>query len=145
METVAVERSIWIAVPCERVWRAITDPAQLEQWYAAGCPWDIPALAVGAKVRFHNSASEVLQATIAARVPPRRFALRWEPEPAYPQAVPVTTFLLDEEEGGTRVTVAETGDEALPENVRQARVDQTAQGYAWMMEALGRMMESGTR
>ena len=32
MEQRNVERSIWIDVPRERVWQAITDPAELAQW-----------------------------------------------------------------------------------------------------------------
>ncbi|MCI0398387.1 MAG: SRPBCC domain-containing protein [Chloroflexi bacterium] len=36
METIAVERSVWIAVPPERAWRAVTEPEQLNQWYATG-------------------------------------------------------------------------------------------------------------
>ena len=29
MEKLTIERSIWIAAPRERVWQAVTDPAQI--------------------------------------------------------------------------------------------------------------------
>ena len=32
MEEIKVERSVWIDAPRERVWQAITDPANLPQW-----------------------------------------------------------------------------------------------------------------
>jgi hypothetical protein len=34
MRKMAIERSIWIAAPRERVWQAVTDPAQIVQWFA---------------------------------------------------------------------------------------------------------------
>ena len=40
-----------------------------------------------------------------------------------------TTFLLEEENSGTRVTVTETGFEALPDDIRQQRYNSTAEGY----------------
>src|SRR5688500_19111629 len=33
MEQIKVERSIWIDVSRERVWQAITDPAELAKWF----------------------------------------------------------------------------------------------------------------
>jgi uncharacterized protein YndB with AHSA1/START domain len=32
MEQIKVEHTIWIDAPRERVWQAITDPANLAQW-----------------------------------------------------------------------------------------------------------------
>ena len=36
MSKIVIERSIWIASPRERVWQAVTDPAQIAQWFAPG-------------------------------------------------------------------------------------------------------------
>ena len=36
-----VEQSVWIAASRERVWRAITDPEQLSQWWSPH-RWEIP-------------------------------------------------------------------------------------------------------
>ncbi len=33
-----VERGVFIAAPPERVWPAVTQPAELERWYTLGCP-----------------------------------------------------------------------------------------------------------
>ena len=53
-EKLAVERSIWIAAPRERVWRAITDPKQVEQWFSPGTPWRLSALEVGGRLSVYN-------------------------------------------------------------------------------------------
>lgn len=138
---IAVERTIWIEAPRDRVWHAVTDPLQLEQWYAVGCPWEIPALEVGATVRFHNTDTDILSATIEVLDPPRQFTLRWQPDPTYPETALVTTFILEEEKGGTRVTINESGYESLPEDVRGKLADQAGEGYAISMESLKAHLE----
>lgn len=141
MAQMSVERSIWIAAPRERVWPAVTRPEHLERWYAVGCPWEIPALAVGEIVRFYNTPTEILLATIDMVDPPHQFSLRWQPEQLYPTTTLVTTFILEEENGGTRVTVTETGYESLPDDIRQARVDQTAEAYSMSIGNLKAYLE----
>ncbi len=70
METIAVERTIWINAPRERVWQAITDPKQLSQWYAPGCPWEIPTLQAGAAIKFYNTDTDIQPGIIAVVDPP---------------------------------------------------------------------------
>lgn len=136
MEQVIVVTSIWIAAPKERVWRAVTDAKQLSLWYAPNSPWDIPELQAGASVYFHHSpnayhtGTEVvtLRATIAAVEPMSRFSLRWELES--PGTDMITTFLLAEENGGTRATITETGYET------REQAKPTEEGYAMSLENL---------
>jgi uncharacterized protein YndB with AHSA1/START domain len=139
MDKFTVERTIWIATSIERAWRAVTDPNQLEKWYATNFKWEIPELHAGAPVRFYNSDTDVLHATIEAVDPPRQFTLRWEP--VEHGVVLVTTFLLAEENGGTRATITETGYNALPDDERQQWMDSTSDGYTMSMENLKAYLE----
>jgi uncharacterized protein YndB with AHSA1/START domain len=141
MQPFTVERSIWIEAPPERVWRAVTDPAQLAQWYAPGCPWEIPALTPGAMVKFYNTPTDVQVAALEAVQPPSLLTLRWAADAEHPAAALVTTFRLEAEAGGTRVTIHEAGYAPLPPEVRPARVDQAAQGYAASLAALKALLE----
>jgi uncharacterized protein YndB with AHSA1/START domain len=141
MEATAVERTIWIAAPIERAWRAVTEPEALSQWYATCCRWEIPALEAGATIKFYNTDTDIQLATIEIVDPPRRFTLRWQPAPEYPGTELVTTFLLEEENGGTRATIIETGYETLPDEVRQQMVDATAGGYCMSVENLKAYVE----
>jgi uncharacterized protein YndB with AHSA1/START domain len=136
MEKIAVERSIWIAAPRQRAWRAVTDADQLTKWYATDFEWEIPTLEAGATVKFHNSDTEVLLATIELLDPPHQFSLRWQMQPEL-----VTTFRLEEEDGGTRVTLTESGYELVPEGERQQWLDQTSSGYSLSMENLKAHLE----
>jgi uncharacterized protein YndB with AHSA1/START domain len=141
MEPLSVERSIWIKAPRERVWQAITDSQQLQQWW--GDYWEINTLEVGATVKFGEE-NDPMSATIDVLDPPRQFRLLWPPQPQYHSIKIFTTFLLAEEKDGTRITVTETGFEALPDDIRQTRFDQTAKGYIQVLEALKGLLERET-
>ena len=141
MEPLAIERSLLIRVPPLRVWGALTDPAQLEGWYAPGCPWDIPALQAGATVKFHNTDTDIQLATIEAIEPLRELTLRWHLDPAHPGLTLLNSFRLQEENEGTRVTVSQSGYESLPDDIRQAHLDQDAEAYTAIVESLKNYLE----
>lgn len=130
---VTVVRTIWINAPEERVWQAVTNAEQLSRWYAPGSPWEIPELKEGATLYFHHSPNEhhsgtevvTMAATIETLDPPRRFAMRWVDEPTM-----LTSFILASENGGTRVTISETGYET------KEQAFQTEEGYAMSLENL---------
>jgi uncharacterized protein YndB with AHSA1/START domain len=143
---VAVERSIWIDAPREKAWRAVTEVQHLDQWYATCCNWEIPALQVGTTIKFFHkeknaSVPDALIATIAVLDPPREFTLRWQPDKTYPSLNLITSFLLEDENGGTRVTIHESGYEALPTEECQGWTDATGMGYAGSLENLKALLE----
>lgn len=142
MKTLAVERSVLIDASPQRVWQAITDPAQLEQWYAPGCPWEIPALQAGATVKFHNTDTDIQLATIEVLEPLREFTLRWQLDPMHPGLTLTNSFRLEPENGRTRVTISQAGYDSLPEDMRQEQLDQDAAAYAAIVESLQNYLES---
>ena len=136
MEKLTVERSIWIAAPRERVWRAITDPEQVEQWFSPGTPWKLSALQVGGKLSVYNPDTDTDMYIHILEIvdPPHQLAMRTEPEP--PDTPRVTTWTLEEENGGTRVTVTESGFERMPDDIRQKRMDEDGMGFGMLLENL---------
>ena len=141
METLAVERSVLIDAPRQRVWQAITDPAQLEQWYAPGCPWEIPSLQAGATVKFHNTDADIQLATIEAVEPLKEFTLRWQLDPVHPGITLLNSFLLEEVDGNTRVTVSQEGYASLPDGMREEQLRQDADAYTAIVESLKSFLE----
>jgi uncharacterized protein YndB with AHSA1/START domain len=127
MGRIAIERSIWIAAPRERVWQAVTDPAQIAAWFAPGTAFSQNGNIFS--IRVGEDDMEV--AIIEVFDPPRQLTTRSLPERAL-----ATTYTLEEENGGTRFTVTETGFEALSEEARQARLDQDDQGWSMALENL---------
>ena len=128
-----VERNIWINAPRERVWDVVTDAQQLQQWW--GDYWEISALEVGATVKFGDPA-DLMLATVAVVDPPHVFSIQWPPQSQYHMVDMTTTFTLEAENNGTRVTVVETGFDGLPDDIRQKRYEQTASGYETVLAGL---------
>ena len=141
MEKLTLERSVLIAASPQIVWDAITDPKHLEQWYAPGCPWEIPALQAGATVKFHNTETDIQLATIKDLEPLKRFTLRWQLDPMHPGLTLTNTFLIEPENGSTRLTVSQAGYESLPEDMRQVQREQDAGAYTAIVESLKKYLE----
>lgn len=120
MEAITIERSIWIDAPRERVWRAISDPAQITQWFSPGTA----ILQNGDRISIRMGEADVEVAIIVVNNPPHQFATRNLPEMNL-----TTTYTLEEENGGTRFTVTETGLESLSPEERQSRLGQDAPAW----------------
>jgi uncharacterized protein YndB with AHSA1/START domain len=122
-----LKRSIWIKAPRERVWLAISDPAQIAQWFAPGTPISQN----GDIISIHVDGKDVEVAVIEVVDPPRQFTTR-----NLPDRTIATTYLLEEENGGTRFTVIESGLESLPVDARQKHLEQNGHGWEMALENL---------
>jgi uncharacterized protein YndB with AHSA1/START domain len=124
----AIERSIWIDAPRERVWKAVTDPAEIAQWFAPGSTFSRQ----GNSIYLRVEDVDVEVAIIAVFDPPRRLTTR-----ELPDGVVTTTYLLEEEGGGTRFTVIEEGLEAVTgEEVRRQRLERDGAGWERLLDLL---------
>ena len=137
----AVERSIWIAAPRERVWSAITDPTQLENWFSPGTSWKLTALEAGGRLFIPDpeTGDETNVQVIQLVDPPQQFVTH--SLPASPGSSEVTAYLLQEERGGTRLTITNSGYELLPEDGRWSAMEQNAFGFGMMLENLRSYIE----
>lgn len=143
-ETIAVERSIWIDAPRERVWRAVTDPALIEQWFSPGTPWTLSALEVGGRlfVRNAETGAEMYTQVIELLEPPHRFATRTLPDGLEPTHH--STYALAEEKGGTRLTFTYTIQELEPDGDQWAFMEQSAFGFGMMLENVRALVEGAS-
>jgi uncharacterized protein YndB with AHSA1/START domain len=137
----AVERSIWIAASRERVWRAITDPAQIEKWFSPGTAWALSALEVGGRLFVPNTETgeEMYTQVIETIEPPSRFVTRSVAEES--KVSDMTTYALKEESGGTRLTLTYTVYEQTPDESSWATLEQHAFGFGMMLENLRASVE----
>ena len=87
----------------EELWEAITDPEQLEQWFANEVELD-PRPGGRGVFRWENG--ETRTAVVEEVDPPRRFGFRWAGEEEGEVAIE-----LEEVDEGTRVVVRETTGE----------------------------------
>lgn len=140
-KTFAVERSIWIAAPRERVWSAVTDPVQVERWFSPGTAWKLTALEAGGRLFIPDpeTGDETNVQVIQLIDPPQRLVMRTLP--TSPGSAHVTAYLLQEERDGTRLTVTHSGYELLPEDGRWNAMEQNAFGFGMMLENVRAVVE----
>lgn len=139
-KTISVERSIWLAAPRQRVWKAITDPKEIEQWFSPGRAWRLSALEVGGRLSVveAESGADTYVQTVEVVDAPRLFATRTLPEDGISY---LSTWTLDEENEGTRLTLHYSGYELEPEAERQQKQEENTFGFGMMMENLEAYLE----
>ena len=98
---VEVEREIVLDAPPVEVWEALTDPEQLEEWFANDVEFDLDP---GGTFRWDDG--EVRHAVVEEVDAERRLAIRWW-DPTRPDESEVT-FTLVAVPTGTRLVVTET-------------------------------------
>lgn len=144
-----IDRSIELQAAPERVWRALTDRTELSTWFQVDIDGD---LAVGREIWMTSvhpeHAGMRFSVLIAEMTPPRRLVWHWHPgavDPALDYArEPRTTvtFTLEPTAGGTRLSVAETGFDAIS-LARRARVyGDNTEGWTEVMGWLQRHVEA---
>lgn len=132
MEALTIRQSVVVNASQQRVWEAITTPEQLSAWFGSTFRFD--KLAVGEPMHFIHEEKIISSDLVITEVEPiERFAFKWPAELGYPILTQVT-FTLEPVAGGTRVTVTDSGYEALPEDVARRRFEQNADGWRIQLE-----------
>jgi len=113
-----IEKEIVINAPVETVYRVITEPAQISQWFSDAADLD-PAPGGEGTLTFEDRATSqrmTVRLVVKAAEPPHRFAFRWDhPEDERPHEGNslLVEFTLTAEGAGTRLRVTESGFAAL--------------------------------
>ena len=97
-----VEREITLDAPPEEVWEALTDPEQLEEWFANDVEFDLERGGV-----FRWDDGEIRHAVVEEVDAERRLAIRWW-DPDGVEEESEVTFTLVAIPTGTRLVVTET-------------------------------------
>jgi uncharacterized protein YndB with AHSA1/START domain len=118
----SVEREILIEASPEVVWRVITEPEQIGRWFSDDAEVEPRAGADGTLMwrPGGRGGDKELDLIVPIRVveaePFRRFSFRWNhPQGAAPDEInsALVEFTLVEEAGGTRLSVLESGIQAV--------------------------------
>lgn len=136
-----IEKQVHLRAPRSRVWRALADAGEFGAWFRVKLE---SGFAVGKKAVGHITYPGYehlrFEATVERMEPEHLFALRWHPAAVDPKvdysAEPSTLveFRLDEEDGGTRLTVAESGFDALPAGRRESAFQMNSGGWTIQMQ-----------
>jgi uncharacterized protein YndB with AHSA1/START domain len=116
-----VEKKIVLRALRSRVWRAITDAQEFGQWFLVKLEGEFQeGAAIRGKIT-HPGYEHLTMEMFVARIEPERyFAYRWHPFAVDPnrdyssEPTTLVEFQLDETEGGTLLTIVESGFDQIP-------------------------------
>lgn len=143
MTDLRIEREVIIEAPRDIVWRTITEPEQITQWFADRVELDVRPGGQGTFTFEHADSEHVAPLVVQAVDPPAHFSFRWcYPAGADPDARNSTLveFVLSAEgDERTRLRVTESGLDAVawPEVEKATFAADHRDGWA---EHMGRLV-----
>ena len=140
-----IEKKLVLRAPRSRVWRAIATAEEFGAWFRMKLDG---AFAEGATIRgriTHPGYEHLTVEMLVERIEPERyFSYRWHPyaiDLAVDYSAEPTTlveFILDEAEGGTAVTIVESGFDRIPLARRDEAFRMNDKGWGGQIENLER-------
>src|SRR3974390_1257654 len=117
-----IERKVLLKAPRARVWRALSDAAEFGSWFGVDFVGKsfFAGKAVQGKVTYPGFEHVTMEITIERVVPARLLSWRWHPAAIDPKVdysqepTTLVVFELQEVEGGTMLTVVESGLDKIP-------------------------------
>ncbi|MGV3569841.1 MAG: SRPBCC family protein [Ramlibacter sp.] len=143
VSTDRIERTILVAAPRSRVWRAITTPEEFGRWFGADLAGQ--RFAVGQRTQgritiqgFEHVTFDVI---VERMEPEHTFAWRWHPYAVDPKVdysqeerTLVTWTLEDAPDGGTLVKTVEAGFDKVPPERRMEAFRMNSGGWTAQLE-----------
>jgi uncharacterized protein YndB with AHSA1/START domain len=140
-----IEKVVVVRASRSRVWRAVTTAKEFGAWFRMSLDGEF---AEGGTIRgriTHPGYEHVTLEMLVERIDPERyFSYRWHPyavDPAVDYSAEPTTlveFILEEAEGGTAVTIVESGFDRIPLGRRAEAFRMNDGGWAGQVKNLER-------
>ncbi|MEP9379581.1 SRPBCC family protein [Aquabacter sp. CN5-332] len=136
-----IEKTLTLKAPVEKVWRALTDHEAFGQWFRVKLdrPFEPGEKSTG-RMLIKGFEHVRWNATIKQMEEPRLFSFTWHPyaieaDVDYSAETPtLVEFRLEPAEDGTKLTVTETGFDALPAHRRPDAFRMNDRGWGAQME-----------
>lgn len=132
-----IEKEIVLESPRSRVWRAVTDVREFNQWFGVTLesPFNAGNVTSG-KINIPGYEHVVLTAWVEKIEPEHFFSFRWHPHAIKAgvdysrEETTLVEFRLEEVTGGTKLTIIESGFDKLPESRRLEAFKSNDGGWA---------------
>lgn len=149
-----IEKRVFLRAPQERVWRAISDAAEFGAWFGMELDGGFaPGAQITGRIRPTKADPEVAAiqqkydgmpiAFFVDRIEPMSlFAYRWHPFALdttvdySSEPMTLVTFTLAPAEGGTMLTVVESGFDAIPLERRADAFEANEEGWAFQLRVI---------
>jgi uncharacterized protein YndB with AHSA1/START domain len=141
-----IEREILIKAPRSRVWRALSNAEEFGKWF--GVALKGKTIAAGQRVQgqitYPGYEHVVFDVVIERMEPERLLSWRWHPNAVDPSVdyskdpTTLVVFELKEVEGGTLLTVVESGFDSIPPSRRLGAFRSNTEGWDAQMHNIER-------
>jgi uncharacterized protein YndB with AHSA1/START domain len=145
-----IEKLVNLDAPRSRVWRALTDIRQFNAWFGSALTGAFkPGAEVSGKLTFKNYEHITMTLWIEAMEPERFFSFRWHPyaiEAGVDYSGEPTTlvsFTLDDAGAGTRLTIVESGFDAIPQSRRAKAFSMNSAGWEGQAKNIVKFLADG--
>ena len=145
-----IEKHLILKAPRARVWRALTVAKQFGEWFQIKLESEFAAGKVNrGKLLFPGYEHVTVDFLVEKIEPEHYFAYRWHPNANDTKvdysAEPMTLveFKLAEQEGGTELTIIESGFDKLPADRRASAFRSNDNGWTTQAQALARYVTAG--
>ena len=144
-----IETSILLQAPRHRVWRALTTAREFGAWFGVKLDGEFTA---GQPIRGKHDnekyAHVPFEVIVEAITPETSFSYRWRPfaieadvdYSAEPRTL--VSFSLEDREGGTLLTVVESGFDGIPAARRATAFEMDSKGWASQMVRIEKYLQT---
>jgi uncharacterized protein YndB with AHSA1/START domain len=147
-ETDRIEKQIVLRAPVARVWKALTDADEFGAWFRVRLEGPFaPGRRVTGPITYPGYEHVTMNVTVEKMEPERLFSFRWHPAAVDPkqsydhEPTTLVEFRLEKAEGGTRLTVVESGFDAIPANRRDEAFRMNSGGWTVQVENIRRHVD----
>ena len=144
-----IEKQIVLDAPRSRVWRALTDVRQFNQWFGVNLeqPFKAGQKSSG-RITIPKYEHILMEAWVEKVEPEHHFSFRWHPGSSDPtldtskEPTTLVAFTLEDDDEGTKLTVVETGFDALPESRRVPAFSGNEKGWTGQLRNIVNYLKS---
>ena len=152
VQTDRIEKQVTLDASRSRVWRALTDVSQFNSWFGLRltAPF-VPGAEISGRMASPKYEHVTVTIWIEQLEPEKFFSFRWHPYAIQPDvdfsAEPTTlvTFTLEDAADGTRLSIVESGFDAIPESRRATAFAMDTKGWNGQAENLRKFLEAQGR
>ena len=144
-----IEKQVTLDAPRSRVWRALTDVEQFNAWFGVSLATPFaPGAEVSGRINIRSYEHVTLTIWIETMEAERFFSFRWHPyaiETGIDYSAEPTTlvsFTLEDAGAGTRLTIVESGFDAIPESRRAKAFTMNSNGWNGQAEKIRKFLAS---
>ncbi len=142
-----LEKQVTLDAPRSRVWHAITDVSQFNSWFGVSLAGPfVPGAEVSGNITIRNYEHVTMRIWIEKMEPESFFSFRWHPHAVDAgvdysnEPTTLVSFTLEETGKGTRLTIIESGFDAIPASRRDMAFKMVSNGWGSQLENIRKFL-----